>query len=245
MENVITKKRYINNVISIIGILDREKINSLIKDLDTMMTVLENQSNNLINETNNIISTQSQIIDHNCLMEIEDSISRVSSSLSNESLLSVKSVLSMMDDRINELEQEIRSSNIDKFNEIYEDKHSVNKFIEELKAANTSASILFNGDSLRQDVLDLFVTQDSDMISYEKDKMISMAITYLDLAVKKYDKYITKIQNMIDVVENARLIKVSCEIAKSLIFSYGKEALLGKTVDELESLIILKLKELV
>lgn len=240
--DIIKKKKCKSNIISIIGILDKEKINSLIINLNEMILALEFQANNLIFEVDNAISTQSQIIDHNCLIEIEESISKITSSISDTSLNMVKDTLSVMEDKIQSLESEIRGSNIDKFNNIYEDDVAKTKFIDELKSVSTSAAILFNGDSLRQEILDLFVVQDSDVLNYEKDKMISMAITYLDLAVKKYDNYITKIQKMIDVIENAKVIKLSCELSRELIFSYGKDSLIVKTPEELDSIIELKLK---
>lgn len=240
--DTVKKKKCKNHVISIIGLLEREKINDLISDLNEMVSALETQADNLIFEVDSAIGTQSQIIDHNCLMEIENSLSKISSSVSDVSINSVKNTLNSMESKIQQLENEIRSKNIEKFNEIYEDDVARNKFIDELKSLNTSAAIMFNGDSLRQQILDLFVVQDSDILSDEKDKMISMAITYLDLAVKKYDKYIAKIQKMIDIIEEIKLMKLSCEIARELLFSYGKDALVVRTPNELDSMIELKLE---
>lgn len=242
MLNIIKLKNAVNNTISIIGTLETQSITDLEIDLRAMIKVLDSESTNLIDEIENSVSIQSRMIDHNCLYEIENSILRVDSSVPDDTLNSVKTVLNSMGDKINELENEIRSKNIEKLNEISADEKLRTEFINTLKSNNTKALILFDGNDVRQSLLDTFVTQDSKIMNQEKDKIISSAITYLDLATKKYDEYINKIQDLVQVIEDTETLVKCCAIAKEVIHSYGRDSLIAKTPNELYPIIETKLR---
>lgn len=242
MINGMNLKNATKNAISLLGILSIESIAELEVDLREMIRVLDEQSTSLIYEVENAICIQSQIIDHNCLYEVEKSISNISLSTSNNTLNSVKGVLSNMENRISELEGEIREKNIEKFNEVCQDTTLKNEFIEELKKNSSKAMVLFDGNDLRQSLLDTFVSQDSSIMENEKDNMISLAITYVDLATKKYNEYIEKLENLINIVEDTELLLASCRAAKDLLFNYSRDSLLAKTPEELYEVVYNKIK---
>lgn len=231
------------NAISLLGMLNIESIIELETDLREMVRVLDEQSTSLIYEVENAISIQSQIIDHNCLSEIEKSVTNVLSSTSDKTLTSVKNVLGDMEHRISELEGEIREKNIERFNEVCQDTSLKNEFIEELKKTNSKAMILFDGNDLRQSLLDTFVSQDSSVMESQKDNMISLTITYVDLATRKYNEYIEKLENLINIVEDTELLLASCKVAKHLLFNYSRDSLLSKTPAELHEVVYNKIKE--
>lgn len=243
MINGMNLKNATNNAISLLGILSIESIAELEVDLKEMARVLDEQSLELINEVENVISIQSQIIDHNCLYEIEKSVDNILSSTSNKAINSVKNVLSDMENKISELEGEIREKNIERFNEVCQDANLKNEFINELKRTNSRAMILFDGNDLRQSLLDTFVSQDSSIMENEKDSMISLAVTYVDLAARKYNEYIEKVEELINVVENIELLLASCKAAKNLLFNYSRDSLLIKTPKELYEIVYNKIKE--
>lgn len=243
MINGMNLKNATNNAISLLGILSIESIAELEVDLKEMARVLDEQSLELINEVENVISIQSQIIDHNCLYEIEKSVDNILSSTSSKAINSVKNVLSDMENKISELEGEIREKNIERFNEVCQDANLKNEFINELKRTNSRAMILFDGNDLRQSLLDTFVSQDSSIMENEKDSMISLAVTYVDLAARKYNEYIEKVEELINVVENIELLLASCKAAKNLLFNYSRDSLLIKTPKELYEIVYNKIKE--
>lgn len=243
MINGMNLKNATKNAISLLGILSIESIAELEVDLKEMARVLDEQSISLINEAENVISIQSQIIDHNCLYEIEKSIDSILSSTSSTAINSVKNVLSDMENKISELEGEIREKNIERFNEVCQDTNLKNEFIDELKRTNSKAMILFDGNDLRQSLLDTFVSQDSSIMENEKDSMISLAITYVDLAARKYNEYIERLEELINVVENIDLLLASCKAAKTLLFNYSRDSLLIKTPKELYEIVYNKIKE--
>lgn len=243
MINGTNLKNATKNAISLLGILSIESIIKLEADLKEMIRVLDEQSTSLICEVEDVISIQSQMIDHNCLYGIEKSVENISLSTSNDTLTSVKDVLNNMEDRISELEGEIREKNIEKFNEVCRDTSLKNEFINELKKNNSKAMILFDGHDLRQSLLDTFVSQDSCIMENEKDNMISLTITYVDLATRKYNEYIEKLESLINVVEDTELLLTSCEVAKDLLFNYSRDSLLAKTPQELYEVVYNKIKE--
>lgn len=243
MINGMNLKNATKNAISLLGILNIESIAELEDDLKEMARVLDEQSISLITEAENVVSIQSQIIDHNCLHEIERSIDNILSSTSGSAINSVKNVLSNMENKIYELEGEIREKNIERFNEVCQDTFLKNEFIDELKKTNSKAMILFDGNDLRQSLLDTFISQDSSIMENEKDNMISLAITYVDLAARKYNEYIERLEELIDVVENIELLLASCKAAKNLLFNYSRDSLLVKTPKELYEIVYNKIKE--
>lgn len=243
MINGMNLKNATKNAISLLGMLNIESITELETDLQEMIRVLDEQSTSLIYEVENAISIQSQIIDHNCLCEIEKSMEYISLSTSDSTLNSVRKVLSNMESRISELEGEIREKNIEKLNEICHDNSRINEFIDELKKNSSKAMVLFDGNNLRQSLLDTFVSQDSSIMESGKDNIISLTMTYVDLAVRKYDEYMEKVESVINTVENTELLLASCRTAKSLLFNYSRDSLLAKTPEELHQIVNNKLKE--
>lgn len=243
MVNNINFKNATNNAISLMGMLGIEEINELELSLVDMVYFLEDQSLSLICEVENVTSIQSQIINNNCLKEIEDSINRVSKSISESTLNSARKIISNMESKISELEQEIRQTNIEKFNEVCQDTTKMEELIKTLKSNNARAVVLFEGDSLRQSLLDTFVSEDSSLMESSKDNIISAAITYVDFTVRKYDEYIEKIEKMIDVIEDTKIMIASCKAAKKMLFNYSKNLLLAMPPSELYSLTYDKIKE--
>lgn len=243
MINGMNLKNATKNAISLLGILSIESIAELEADLQEMARVLDEQSISLITEAENVVSIQSQIIDHNCLHEIEKSIDNILSSTSSNAINSVKNVLSDMENKISELEGEIREKNMERFNEVCQDTSLKNEFIDELKKTNSKAMVLFDGNDLRQSLLDTFISQDSSIMENEKDNMISLAITYVDLAARKYNEYIERLEDLINVVENIELLLASCKAAKNLLFNYSRDSLLVKTPKELYEIVYNKIKE--